>query len=223
LRQRLAAVFLSFALACLSSAPVDAAGTGLFGTHETYSSDLTEFTKWDGVVLRTEHALDAPAERCTGAKGDPACAAAWWRNFVAELKTLPLKARVERVNAVLNRVPYVAAVDNWHDPDHWETPVEFMTRGGQCEDYAIAKFMALEESGVPEDDLRFAVVRDVVRGADHAVTIVYVDGAALVLDNQNSTVLPDSAIDRYRPYYSINRLGWWYHKAAPTQVAQLDR
>jgi predicted transglutaminase-like cysteine proteinase len=223
LRPSLAAVFLSFALACLSSAPVNAAGAGLFGTRETYSSDLTEFTKWDGVVLRTEQALDGPVGRCTGAKGDPACAAAWWHAFVAELKTLPLKARVDRVNAVLNRVPYVSAVDNWHDPNHWETPVEFLTRGGQCQDYAIAKFMALEESGVPENDLRLVVVHDVVSGADHAVTIVYVDGTALVLDNETSAILPDNAIDRYRPYYSINRLGWWYHQAAPTKVAQLDR
>ncbi len=209
-------------LAALATLPAEA--TGLFGTREVYSTNLAPFTKWDGVVARTERDLAAPAARCEGDLAAPACAAERWRAFVAELKTLPLRERVERANAVLNRVRYVSAEANWHDANHWETPFEFLARGGQCQDYAIAKFMALEELGVPEDDLRFAVVRDAYLGADHAVAIVYVEGEALVLDNLATDVRPDRAIARYVPYYSINRIGWWYHvpgRDAPTQVARL--
>ena len=201
-----------------------AGAAGLFGTREVYSTNLAPFTKWDGVVARSERDLVAPPSQCDAA-ADVVCSAAQrWRTFIAELKTLPLRARVARVNDAMNRVRYVPAVTNWHDPDHWETPFEFLARGGQCQDYAIAKFMALEQSGVPEEDLRFAVVRDASLGADHAVAIVYVDGEALVLDNLVADVRPDSAIDRYIPYYSINRLGWWYHvprSGAPTQIARL--
>jgi len=203
--------------------PAEAAG--LFGTREVFSANLTAFTKWDGVVVRTERDLAAaPAAACGNDGPEPACAAARWRSFVAELKTLPLRERVERANAVLNRVRYVPADVNWHDPNHWETPYEFLARGGQCQDYAIAKFMALEESGVPDSALRLAVVHDTYSGADHAVAIVYVEGEALVLDNLVADVRPDRAIDRYVPYYSINREGWWYHlpeRTAPTQVARL--
>jgi predicted transglutaminase-like cysteine proteinase len=210
-------------LATLAALPAEAAG--LFGTREVYSTNLVAFTKWDGVVARTERDLVAPAPRCDDTGAAAACAAAdRWRAFIAELKALPLRERVERANAVLNRVRYVSAEANWHDADHWETPFEFLARGGQCQDYAIAKFMALEESGVPEEDLRFAVVRDTYLGADHAVAIVYDGGEALVLDNLAPDVQPDSTIARYVPYYSINRLGWWYHvpdRGAPTQVARL--
>jgi predicted transglutaminase-like cysteine proteinase len=119
----------------------------------------------------------------------------------------------------------VTAQANWHDANHWETPYEFLTRGGQCQDYAIAKFMALEQSGVPQEALRLAVVRDTERGLDHAVAIVYVEGAALVLDNQNEAVVPASPHGRYRPYYSINRAGWWRpvpETASAMRVARSD-
>ncbi len=85
--------------------------------------------------------------------------------------------------------------------------------------------MALEQSGVPQEALRLAVVRDTAKGLDHAVTIVYVDGAALVLDNQDQTVVPASPHGRYRPYYSINRAGWWFpvpETASAVRVARSD-
>ena len=195
-----------------STVRAQAAGTGLFHTRELYSADLAAFTKWDGVVARTDreerHAATCPA----GAGKD--CVALWWQRFVATLSRLPLRARVERVNAVLNQVRYVSAETNWHDPNHWETPYEFLTHGGQCQDYAIAKYMALEASGVPDSALRLAVVHDRVTALDHAVAVVYVDGQALVLDNQTAAVMPADQLRRYVPYYSINRSGWWYHVPA---------
>ena len=59
--------------------------------------------------------------------------------------------------------------------------------------------------------MRLVVVHDLETRLDHAVTIVYVDGDALVLDNQMKQVVPASQLRRYVPYYSINRTGWWYH------------
>jgi predicted transglutaminase-like cysteine proteinase len=220
LRFRTAAPLL---LALFLGAPPAVEATELFGMQEIYSTNLTPFTKWDGVVARVERERADGAAICRAEPADRPCVADWWTNFVAELAHLPLRDRIARVNSVLNRVPYVTAQANWHDPNHWETPYEFLARGGQCQDYAIAKFMALEQSGVPQEALRLAVVRDTKTAADHAVAIVYVDGAALVLDNQNEVVLPASAHGRYRPYYSINRVGWWYpadKTAGSAKIAQ---
>jgi predicted transglutaminase-like cysteine proteinase len=216
--RRPSAILIALLLLLCDAGLARAASSGLFGTQELYSSNLAPFAKWDGVVVRTEAEHADPRGLCVPA--DRACVADWWRNFVAELANLPLRERVERANAVLNRVRYVTAEANWHDPDHWETPFEFLVHGGQCEDYAIAKFMALEQSGVPEAELRFVVVRDTLESADHAVTVVYVDGEALVLDNQADAVLPARTLARYVPYYSINRSGWWYHVSAGGLVAR---
>jgi predicted transglutaminase-like cysteine proteinase len=201
---------LAAALVC--AAPVAKAhAEGLFGSREQFSRDLVAFTKWDGVVARTDRELGNGGPPCT--ERGHVCIAQWWRDFVAELAAMPLRARIVRANEVLNRVPYVSAVQNWHDPDHWETPYEFLARGGQCQDYAIAKFMALAASGMPQSALRFVVVHDRATATDHAVTVVYLDGKALVLDNQTSKIVPASQLRRYAPYYSINRTGWWYHQA----------
>lgn len=197
-------------LLLLLGAPAPVEAGGLFGTQEIYSTNLAPFSKWDGVVARAERERADPSAFCRTQPADRPCVAAWWTQFIAELARLPLRERVARVNSVLNRVAYVPAQTNWHDPDHWETPFEFLARGGQCQDYAIAKFMALEQSGVPQDALRVAVVRDTTKSADHAVAIVTVDGEALVLDNQSAAIVPAAPHDRYRPYYSINRTGWWY-------------
>jgi predicted transglutaminase-like cysteine proteinase len=199
------------AVALFIGAAPPAAARGLFGTHETYSHEIAPFTKWTGAVARAQRERDDPQAFCAALAADRSCPAAWWQDFVAELKTLPLRERVARANAELNRRPYVTAAANWRDPNHWETPFEFLAYGGQCQDYAIAKLMALAQSGVPEGDLRLAVVRDTQKAADHAVAIVFVDGEALVLDNQVALVMPASVDRRYVPYYSINRTGWWYH------------
>jgi predicted transglutaminase-like cysteine proteinase len=209
-------LFTFFILIAAAAAP-QPAQAGLFGTRERFSSDLAAFTKWDAVVARADSEMRQAPARC--ADGGSDCVAVQWRLFVAALSRLPLAERIVRANDVLNRVRYVSAAENWHDPDHWETPYEFLARGGQCEDYAIAKFMALAQSGVPETALRLVIVHDFATGYDHAVTVVYVEGTPMVLDNQIRDVTPAARIHRYRPYYSINRTGWWYHTPTPSDAA----
>jgi predicted transglutaminase-like cysteine proteinase len=202
---------LLFLLLPLMSGAVQAS-TELFGTRQVYFADLAAFTKWNEVVARTNRQLADPRELCPNGASDRGCVVARWEAFVAALRPLPLVERVMLVNSSLNRVPYVAA--NPRDGDRWETPFEFLERGGQCEDFAIAKLAALSESGVDERDLRLVVVWDEVERLPHAVAVVYVDGKALVLDNQIKEVTPDTNIGRYVPYYAINRLGWWLPVAA---------
>jgi predicted transglutaminase-like cysteine proteinase len=200
-RTRLITLLVAILLSFAAVARADVAG--LFGTREIFSTDRAAFTKWNGVVARSAD------ESCGDLRRGAPCPAQWWENFVAELARLPLRARVSRANAVLNGVRFVSAEANWGSPNHWETPFEFLARGGQCEDYAIAKYMALAASGVPENSMRLVVVRDIYRSLDHAVTVVMVDGEALVLDSQVMTITPAASGGRYVPYYSINSTGWW--------------
>lgn len=174
------------------------------------SHDAGPMPRWQKVMTRfslQEHSSPDPA--CSGT-ARATCPAEIWKELVAELKTLPVRARVERVNDVFNRVPYVLAEVNWHNVAYWETPYEFLEHGGQCQDYAIAKYLALLESGVPEKDLRFVVVHDNAVELDHAITVVDVDGVSLALDNQMASVIPTTFLEqRYSPYYALNDLGWW--------------
>jgi predicted transglutaminase-like cysteine proteinase len=192
--------------------PPPAPRSGLFGTEEVYSSDNAAFTKWNGMLARHRAQL-AEAGACEG------CVAAEWRDLVARLTALPFRAKIEAVNAALNRYPYVTSLRNWGETNRWETPLEFLRKGGQCQDYAIAKYLALRAAGVPADRLRLVVLRDMRLEIDHAVTVAYGEGEAWVLDNQSAALVTTDSLLHYQPYYSISEQGWWLHRGPHARYA----
>jgi hypothetical protein len=85
--------------------------------------------------------------------------------------------------------------------DVWSSPLATFASGrGDCEDYAIAKYVALLETGFPVDDLRVTVVHDVRVRADHAVLTARLDGYWIVMDNIRTSLLEDRDVTwQYRP------------------------
>jgi predicted transglutaminase-like cysteine proteinase len=104
---------------------------------------------------------------------------------------------------------------------YWESPFEFLRHGGQCQDYAIAKYLLLRAAGVPAEQMRMVVLRDAAIDLDHAVLVVYVNGEPMLLDNLRGNIVPARSVSYYHPYYSINENGWWTHFGgqAMTRVA----
>jgi len=193
----------------------------LFGTREVYSPDSSAFFKWHGMMDRFAAERRSAGTVCAADRLEP-CEPAEWAALVASLKGLDLRAKIERVNAAMNAHPYIPSQVNWQESNHWETPFEFLRKGGQCQDYAIAKYLLLRESGVPASALRLVVLRDTRLGLDHAITVAYVGGEALVLDNQQRSVVPTTSLGHYRPYYSINEQGWWLHRDAGARYAAAE-
>ena len=183
----------------------------LFGTAEKRSTNLSAFTKWSGMFSRFDRQLKTEsgqeAVRALQIKLEP-------------LKSMSLKSMASRVNSMMNEKPYILDNKNWGQSDYWETPVEFMSKGGDCEDFAIAKYTALRTLGVPEERMRVAIVQDLVKNIPHAVLVVYTDEGPVILDNQNKSLVDGSDAGRYKPIFSINREAWWLHTApSGTQVA----
>ncbi len=184
---------------------------GLFGSSEKRNGNLKPFTKWTGMVAR----FDRQKGTANGQR-----AMREWQENLAGLEGLPLKEMARRVNSIANAKPYINDSRNWGMSDYWETPVEFMERGGDCEDFAIAKYNALRSLGVPEERLRVAIVHDTEKNIPHAVLAVYTEDGIYVLDNQIKTLVSASDEGRYRPIFSINRTGWWLHtEQSSTEVA----
>lgn len=201
--------------------PTPVAQQTIFPSQVVHSTDVAFFTRWTGVETRFA-AQQQPGACATEADGN--CAQTQWAAFIDDLKSRPLADRVEHANEYLNAVRYVPATENWGSPAYWETPFEFLARGGQCQDYAISKYLALHASGVPDSAMRVAVVHDRQTSQDHAILIVTVDGRDLVLDNMTTTIDPIENVIRYRAYYAINNSGWWAYfdpatRFAGTQIA----
>ncbi len=205
-------------LALLVGAPAGAAEPPyLFGTAETRSENLRPFTKWTWMLDR--YRTEQPAELAPCAEaGALKCRLADWRRFLATLEGKPRGEQILAVNAHLNRVRYFEDLPNYGVPDYWATPREFLTRDGDCEDYAIAKYMSLRTLGFKADELRLVVLQDLNLGVAHAVLVVYHDGKALLLDNQIRQVVETQQVRHYRPLYSINEQAWWLHK--PLQISR---
>lgn len=94
---------------------------------------------------------------------------------------------------------------------HWQTLGEFLGRGGDCEDFALAKYFLLREFGIPASDMRVVVALDRSVGEHHALLVVRrtdADGAWL-LDTDNRVHQRKPASIRYE--YAVNEEGVWDH------------
>ena len=195
----------------LIAGDADAQGQpALWRTIETRSSDLSIFPRWTRALagIRTEMAgLDQPCEPTATNR----CQLQQWRQFLESLRGHDPMTQIVEINNRMNSAPYIEDIMNWGVTDYWATPGEFFNRSGDCEDFAIAKFMSLRYLGFTNEQLRIAVVQDTNLNLVHAVLIVYFNGQALVLDNQVSQVVTTDSVPHYVPYYTVNESYWWMH------------
>lgn len=189
----------------------------LFGAKEKRSTNLKAFTKWSSMFERFDNALnDQKSRRIIDEM----------LKEVAQYKSGSIHKMAQNVNRMMNQKKYIVDNRNWGKSDYWATPIEFLTRGGDCEDFAIAKYVALRALGVPENRMRIAIVQDQKKNIPHAILVVYSEQGAVILDNQIKTVERESTIAHYKPIFSINREAWWLHttpKSSTTIVASATR
>lgn len=181
----------------------------IFGAAEKMSTNLKAFTKWTGMFERFDDALD---DRSSRSIIDAL------QKELSDYRSTSIYEMADSVNDMMNRKKYILDQKNWGQSDYWATPIEFMTRGGDCEDFAIAKYAALRALGVPESLMRVAIVQDEQKNIPHAILIVYTERGAMVLDNQIKQMRSSNSIAHYKPIFSINRTAWWLH----TKPVQTD-
>jgi predicted transglutaminase-like cysteine proteinase len=198
----------------LGMVPAAAAATAapqLFGTAEFRVESLAALPQWQHVLLQI--ARERPIYRAC-AEATETCptksAAAWQAMLKSEVGQRPFD-QIQVVNQFLNQWQYKTDEQNYGQRDYWATPLEFLRRSGDCEDYAIAKYVSLRQLGFAAEDLRLVVLRDIVRDLPHAVLAVYLKGEVYILDNLTTAVLPQEQLSQYVPYYSINETTRWAH------------
>lgn len=191
------------------------AENGLFGSHEIRSTDLSAFKKWNDALARIKKDLEetssVPGKGCRKTIYQK-CSMDNWRSFLAFLKDKPVDRQIAEINSYMNKSPYITDIVNWHVPDYWESIRQFFSRDGDCEDYAIAKYLSLKELGFDTDKMRIVVVQDTSLNVPHALLVVTYRGKRLILDNQIPYVAREKAVLHYRPFYSINEHAWWLYR-----------
>ena len=104
----------------------------------------------------------------------------------------------------------------------WVSLLEFLRRGGDCEDYATAKYQLLRMVGFEASDLQVVVVYDRTNRDHHAVVAVRTNSEkALLLDT-------DNRVYQYRPVgyryvYAVNENHVWDHGIEDTRLPRRIR
>lgn len=204
MRTALTIVFAVFLMGAFA-APTEARKyPKIFGSIELYSKKTSRFPRWLQMLDRFQDGRRLCDSGTCTTKG--------WQALIEGLRGKDLTTQIKEVHRVLNSKKYILDIDNWGDEDYWATPYQFLKKNGDCEDYAIAKYMALKALGVAVEDMRVVALQDLNLKLGHAVLVVYTGDEPLMLDNQIAGVVPANSIRHYLPVFSINEDGWWLHR-----------
>jgi predicted transglutaminase-like cysteine proteinase len=179
--------------------------------------NLFAFRAPEGLLWEKWRGLDADITReavviaaCRAAPQD--CTSQAAVRFIAladDLRGRAGRDRLEMVNRAVNAaIRYMSDREQHGLADRWSAPLATFASGlGDCEDYAIVKYVALRDAGIPADDLRLLLVRDAATREDHAVLAARLDGRWLILDNRRAALVADSEAAGLRPLFAIGGEG----------------
>ena len=85
--------------------------------------------------------------------------------------------------------------------DFWASPLQTLASGaGDCEDYAIVKYVVLRALGMAEADLRLMIVHDDKHQTEHAIVVVRDEQEWLILDNRTMFIVNADDASYYNPH-----------------------
>lgn len=197
-----------------------------FDAPETYVAEASALPAWAHIL--EQHASEratiaeclATEEHCEGRlKG--------LRHVIQKGASLEPEDQLRLVNRYINKrryrrdrrqvSPSVSDGGEARLRNQWSTLLGFLDRGGDCEDYATAKYFLLREMGFEASDMRVVVSFDRSVRAHHAVLAIrQSDGSSWLLESDNR--IRKTRQGGYRFIYAINENGIWDHKKKSTAV-----
>jgi predicted transglutaminase-like cysteine proteinase len=177
-------------------------------------------SKWNGVRANIQAENDILA-RCEANAELCSAAARKFLKIISQGKALTGRARIGIINRAINlAIRPMSDLAQWGVIDRWSSPLETFTTGlGDCEDYAIAKYVALLHAGVAARDIKLVVVRNLSFNEDHAVVATRLNSDWIILDNRWLTLVEDTEMRRAIPLFVLDQTGVKQFALTPTPVA----
>ena len=135
-----------------------------------------------------------------------------WHALMLEKRGAPEMEMLKSVNSFFNKLEFVDDLYLWGTEDYWATPQEMLTiNGGDCEDFATAKYFTLRHLEIPDEKMRLTYVKSLTFEKPHMVLSFYQEPTAepLILDSLIDAILPSSKRRDIVPIYSFNGGGLW--------------
>lgn len=187
-----------------------------FDTADDFFGPAAYWVAWQDTLDRHQSERNA-IHRCVG--DETACTGRLksLRHILVKGADLHVEKQLRLVNRYVNGQRYK---DDRIGPrssagNEWETLAGFLASGGDCEDFAVAKYFILREFGIDADDMRIVVGRERRRTTYHAMLAVrFGDDDVWLLENDN-TIRRNGNRDIAEFVYAINEFGIWDHERAP--------
>ncbi|MFY4810640.1 transglutaminase-like cysteine peptidase [Aliarcobacter butzleri] len=127
--------------------------------------------------------------------------------LLEKIKNEDVQTKLEKVNDFFNNVKYSSDQKIYGVSDYWATPIEFLARDeGDCEDYVIAKYFALEYLRVPTSKMFLSYVKVKKSNEAHMVLSYFETPTSepIILDSLKKVILPASKRDDLTPVFNFN-------------------
>lgn len=138
-----------------------------------------------------------------------------WFNLIHQSSPLEEINQLIKVNDFFNLLYFIEDNKLWGESNYWAKPIEFIgANGGDCEDFAIAKYFTLLELGIPDEKIRITMVKAMTLNQYHMILAYYATPGSvpLILDNINGKITPASERKDLIPVYSFNGKQLWLNK-----------
>ncbi len=138
-----------------------------------------------------------------------------WQALSQITRKNPISLKTLRnINSFFNRISSRQDKDFYGENEYWASPQEFLTnRSGDCEDYAITKYFALQYFGWKPEKLWVVFLHDKVNVGGHAVLVAEADRGKFVLDNLSQPahlLIPEKQyVKQVDPFAMANHQGFW--------------
>ena len=164
--------------------------------------------KWRNVEVNIRADIEILA-RCREHMESCPPAAQRFLEIIEEGRARDGRARIGVINRAVDvAIRATSDIAQWGVPDRWSSLLEtFSTGRGDCEDYAIAKYVALVEAGVSEEDVKLIIVQDLATNQGHAVVAARLNGDWNVLDNRWFALVRDVEMSRVIPLFVLDYAG----------------
>ena len=183
-------------------------------------TDAEQFLSWWNTLNKHQEQAEA-LSRCQTQPADCQGKLRSYGHVIKEAKNLNRTEQLELIHHYINGTKYDEdQVTHHYDQESnkkqvtrssWKTLYDFLLNGGDCEDYATAKYFMLRELGFANSDLRVVVTYSTKLFGYHAVVAVRQPDDSIWLLDSEYPIKKNSHMG-YRYVYAMNEQTVWDHR-----------